>query len=134
VADGHGYPKGVMVGELDAMLSIVMAKSARDMVILQVCGELTRGNAPRLDAAVDEQLVAGPRAIIVDLSEVRMLGPEGLSVLVRLAVRAGEADLGLCLVEGERCLVVRRLEEAGLAERFEVYVTVDDAVASLRPS
>jgi hypothetical protein len=82
---------------------------------------------------VDEQWAAGPRAIIVDLSQVRAVRIEGLTVLVGLAVRAGEADLGLCLVDGERRLLVRRLEEAGLPDLFAVYATVDDALASLRP-
>jgi anti-anti-sigma regulatory factor len=68
---------------------------------------------------VDEQWATGPRAIIVDLSQVRAVRTEGLSVLVGLAVRAGEADLGLCLVDGERRLLVRRLEEAGLPDLFE---------------
>ena len=49
-------------------------------------------------------------------------------------VGLGAPPLGLCLVDGERRLLDRRLEEAGPADLFEVYTTVDDARASLRPS
>jgi len=82
----------------------------------------------------DEPLVAGPHAIIVDLSQVRMFGPEELSALIRFTVRAGEADLGRCLVDGAWRLLVGWFEEAVLADLFEVYAVVDDALASLPPS
>ena len=46
----------------------------------------------------------------------------------------GEADLGRCLVDGAWRLLVGRFEEAVLADLFEVYAVVDDALASLPPS
>jgi anti-sigma B factor antagonist len=65
---------------------------------LTVRGELDLATAPKLAAAVDEELAAGPTALVVDLTPTVFLDSSGARQLVLTARRAQEAGAALHVI------------------------------------
>jgi anti-sigma B factor antagonist len=85
---------------------------------------------PRLERLVEEQLASAPRLLVLDLSGLTSLEPEGVQALVRVAYRAGEQDIGLCLVIPDDGRIERALREAGSLDLFELHGSIDSALTS----
>ena len=66
----------------------------------------------------------------MDLSAVSVLKPGAVPTLVHVAFRAGEADIGLCLLTTDGT-VRQPLDSAGVTELFETYPTTGAALRSL---
>jgi hypothetical protein len=66
---------------------------------------------------------------VLDLSEADEMRPAGLAMVVQLAVRAGELDVGLCLVWSNAVLSV--IAGAGLRELFDLHSSIEEALTAL---
>lgn len=84
------------------------------------------GRALRRLAAV--VLTEAPPLVLVDLSAVDAVTVHGVAALVRVAESAGEADIGLAVVLGDRLRAA--LVESDVLDLFELYGTVDEALAA----
>jgi anti-anti-sigma regulatory factor len=88
------------------------------------------GTARTLERAALALLGSAPRFVVLDLSELVMLGRAGVAALVRVAERAGESDVGLCLViAGEG--VQQDLVAADALDLFEIHPSLDAAVRAM---
>ncbi|MGY1606345.1 MULTISPECIES: STAS domain-containing protein [unclassified Geodermatophilus] len=65
---------------------------------LRVRGELDIATVPRLAECVEAELAAGPRSLVIDLTDTTFLDSSGARQLVRSARRAAEAGTSLQVV------------------------------------
>ena len=103
-----------------------------DAIILTVCGEVDGLTAPRLRMAITEAFdrLSG-RPLVVDLTDVTLLGSPGLQIL---RDSAGEAVhhqglRPLRIVVDETRPVVRPIEIVGLDQILSLYHRIADALA-----
>jgi anti-anti-sigma factor len=101
-----------------------------DVVIVRVSGAVNPVTAPVLAALVGKQLLRMPH-VVLDLGEVSVLGPQGLTVLLMLYQEAMAPGVELQIVGVERDAVRRPLHARGLAQLVRFDATVDAVVASL---
>ncbi|NMH96792.1 STAS domain-containing protein [Pseudonocardia sp. K10HN5] len=99
-------------------------------MIVHASGRLDRATALRLRQLLDDQLAAAPRAIVLDLTSVSVVEPDGVETLDYVARRAGEADIGLGLVTVDGA-VIRALATAGVDALFDVYPSTEAARRAL---
>jgi anti-anti-sigma regulatory factor len=95
--------------------------------LLQARGELILATLDTLLDHLDHELYSGAKAIVLNLSELSVLGVDALPALADVAYRAGEADVGLYVVGTD--VVQMALRIAGNLELFDLYRDVADAVA-----
>jgi anti-sigma B factor antagonist len=100
--------------------------------LLEVAGELDLSSAPRLKWALAAALEDGAREIIVDLSRVGFIDSTALGVLVG-AQRSlhGGARMAIACPHAH---LMRILELTGLDGTFEIFPTLDGALAHCRGS
>ncbi|MEV6320019.1 STAS domain-containing protein [Nocardia sp. NPDC051787] len=103
----------------------VQVRSADDVVIVTVHGEIDMASAPRLQSALDEALRDTPPAVVVDMSNVGFLGSAGLSVLVAASEAAGSGRLRVVPSDAAR----RPIELTALDQLLTVFDSVEDALA-----
>ncbi|MBF6301795.1 STAS domain-containing protein [Nocardia amamiensis] len=103
----------------------VQVRSADDVVIVTVHGEIDMASAPLLQAALDEVLRGTPPAVVVDMSNVGFLGSAGLSVLVAASEAAGSGGLRVVPSDAAR----RPIELTALDQLLRVFGTVEEALA-----
>jgi anti-anti-sigma regulatory factor len=94
---------------------------------MQARGELISATVDTLLDHLDRELCSGAKAIVLDLSELSVLGVDAVPALADVAYRAGEADVGLYVVGID--VVQMALRIAGNLELFDLYRDVADAVA-----
>ena len=82
-----------------------------------------------LGSAIDAALARRPWGIVLDLGPLDAVTSAGMAMLVRVAVAAGEHDIGLSVVctDVVRCAIGRM----DLAELFELHDALDAALAAL---
>ena len=103
---------------------------ADDYVRLTLRGELDAANSVRLRELLTGMTTAGQSRIVVDLDGVTFLDSTGLGVLVGALKETRSNDGALHLV----CTTpqVRRLFDiTGLATRFDLFDSADQAIAAL---
>jgi anti-anti-sigma factor len=98
--------------------------------VVHVSGCLDHRTAPDLQHLLNDQLATAPWASVVDLSALSVLKPDAIPTLVHVAYRAGEANIGLCLVTADYTLN-GALATAGVQEIFEIYPTTEAALRAL---
>lgn len=118
--DGPGRPE---------MLLVYVDVPVPSIRVLGLRGDLNTLTAPDVEQIIDGQLAMAPRAIIVDLTELEFLGPDGVFVLVCGACRAGLDGIGFCL-SGASQAVARSLQASGLVELLDLHETVEDALVT----
>jgi anti-anti-sigma regulatory factor len=74
-------------------------------------------------------LASAPPFVLVDLSTVDTVTADGVAALVAVAETAGEADIGLVVVAGDRMRAA--LAESDVHDLFELYETVDEALETM---
>jgi anti-sigma B factor antagonist len=100
------------------------------IVLLQVKEErLDAHNADELKQTLNNLFGAGKSGVVVDLKEVRFIDSSGLGALVSgfKNASARQADLKL---SGLQSQVKSMFELTRLHRVFEIYTTMDDALAS----
>jgi anti-anti-sigma factor len=96
--------------------------------VVTVRGEVDLASAPSLKATLDP-LVEPGTGLVVDMSDVTFCDSSGLSVLVQcreLASDSGADPLRLVIT---RPSITRVFDVTGLDQVFEIYASLDDAVA-----
>ena len=78
-----------------------------------------------LQRVAADVIACAPALILVDLSAVGTVTADGVAALVVVAETAGEADIGLEVVAGQRMRAT--LAENDVHDLFELYETVDEA-------
>ncbi len=89
---------------------------------------LQRVAADVLASAADVLASAAP-FVVVDLSAVDTVTADGVAALIVVAETAGEADIGLAVVAGDRMRAA--LAENDVHDLFELYETVDEALEAM---
>ena len=114
-------PTPVYVSTDDVRPGIVRVRAA--------AGTLASFAVAELGSTIDAALARRPWGIVVDLRPLDAVTPAGLGMLVRVAVAAGELDIGLSMV----CPDVLRsaLTQPGLSELFDLNRDLDTALAAL---
>ena len=114
------------------MLGLTVEVDERDGVtVLVVGGELDLGSTPRLRDAAVKRLLAGDRALVLDLAGLEFLDSTGLGVVVAVLKRARTlgADLRL-VVTRER--VLAPFAVSGVDGLLPIHDDREDAVAAAR--
>jgi anti-anti-sigma factor len=98
-------------------LTIRLGHLRAGVPVVHVSGRLDQLTVSDLQHLLNDQLAAAPWAIVLDLSALSVLKPCAVPVLVYVACRAGEADIGLCVIaEG----TVSRTLATAAPELFEI--------------
>lgn len=111
-----------------ALASVVVDRTASDIVVLHVSGELDTTSSSELTTPLESHVVSGNRAVVVDLGGVRFLGSAGLEALVLGQQRASHAGIDFVVVASTRA-ALRPIEATGLGSVFTILGSVDEAVA-----
>jgi anti-sigma B factor antagonist len=100
--------------------------------LVTVVGELDLASAPDLKWALSDALGSGAVQLVVDLSEVTFIDSTALGVLVgaRRHLRPGAR----MAIAGMAPTVLNIFELTGLDSTFEMFATVEEALASMRGS
>jgi anti-sigma B factor antagonist len=110
------------------------------VTVLAVGGEIDMVTAPRLEKAIDDVLADDPPTLVIDLTEVTLLASAGLRllatanerfVLATANKRSGESG-GFAVVAGAPA-TIRPIELTDLNEVFDLYLSLDDALAAMGP-
>lgn len=98
--------------------------------VVRVTGEVDVHSAPHLQSGLIAVFDSGPRAVVLDLSQLMFIDSTGLGALVAALNVAAEREIDFLLAEAS-VRVTRLLEITGLDRVFTVYPGIDDAVADL---
>ncbi len=119
---------GVTRGEADGLRRQPVEGVERHdgSVVVRLAGELDLYNAAAVRQAFEQAGAQSPATLVADLSEVTFVDSTTLGVLV-------EAQKGLregtrLILAGPTADVRRALDVSGLARRFDVRASVDDAL------
>jgi anti-sigma B factor antagonist len=104
-------------------------RSVDGVVVIAVSGTVDAITVPQLSAALEAAFAQTPPAVIADLSGVEFLASAGMSVLVE-ANDSAPASLRYAVV-ADGAATSRPMKLVGLDEVFEVYATLDEALADL---
>jgi len=97
-------------------LTIDSAYLARDVICLDVTGDVDMASSAALDTAIREALTApGITRILVDLSRVTFLDSTGINTLVQDRQRAGDQNIHLQVVNPST-MALRALDLTGVLE------------------
>lgn len=112
---------------MDLMLNEYSA--APDITVVEVSGEIDVYTAPRLRETLVSLVDTGNYRLIVDMERVEFLDSTGLGVLVGglKRVRAHDGGIDLVCTQGR---ILRIFRITGLSKVFNIFDTVDEAVAS----
>ncbi|MEU7765774.1 STAS domain-containing protein [Nocardia sp. NPDC049190] len=102
----------------------VQARSAGDVLIVTVHGEIDMASAPQLQSALEQALLETPRTVVVDMSNVGFLGSAGLSVLLAASEATGPGGLRVVPSDAAR----RPIEVTALDRLLTVFDTIEAAV------
>jgi anti-anti-sigma regulatory factor len=97
--------------------------------LLRATGVLREAAGRALHRVAADVLAGAPPFVLVDLSAVHTVTPDGVAALVVVAETAGEADIGLVVVAGDRMRAA--LAENDVHDLFELYETVDEALKAM---
>jgi anti-anti-sigma factor len=101
-----------------------------DIAVLAVGGEIDMVTAPQFEKAIDDVLADDPPTFLIDLTEVTLLASVGLRLLATANERFSESG-GFAVVAGAPA-TIRPIELTDLNEVFDVYLSLDDALAAMR--
>ena len=109
------------------------------IAVLRVCGEIDMVTAPFFEKAIDDVLADDPPTLVIDLTEVTLLASVGLRLLATANKRFVLATAnkrfresgGFAVVAGAPA-TIRPIELTDLNEVFDLYLSLDDALAAMR--
>ena len=120
-----------MTVELSELKARSAGRGLDNVLVVRVAGEVDLRTAPQLKEALDETVerMTGGR-VIVDLTDVFLLGSPGLAVLATAAALADRHSCQLGIVVGVNTLVRRSIEVTGLDQVLALCVNVVEAANS----
>lgn len=95
--------------------------------VVAVSGDVDMATAPQLSKHVADAVAEGPDVVVVDLTDVRLLGSSGLAVLVSANAQS-PPEVPIRIVASGRS-TTRVLEMTGLDQTLAVYPTRAAALA-----
>lgn len=101
----------------------------RDIVAVVVSGTLDENNCNYLLECVEEEILDGRKKLILDCGQLEYISSMGLGMLVRVNSRMKKigGDVKLAAVHGT---VAQVMAVVGLSRMFQIYPSVDDAIAA----
>lgn len=105
----------------------------RDVLILKADGGIASTNAEEFVAELTRVARSGIRKLVVDCAGLGYISSTGVGVLVRLHNKMWNAG-GHVKVASVRGPVFRILEMTKLAQLFEIYPSVEEALGAFRRS
>ncbi|WP_214366118.1 STAS domain-containing protein [Pseudonocardia sp. H11422] len=127
----RGGPGQVQVTGRHQLFTVAVDKLTPRVQVVRLAGELDVLTAPQLERVLAGLLSSAPRVVFLDVSRLTFLSAAGMNVLVRAAYRAGEVDIGFCLVGASRA-GARTLDAAGMGSLFETFDGIEQALGALR--
>jgi anti-anti-sigma factor len=129
VSDLSGVPEA---GALDTgtALGLSVTQPAPGLRLVEVAGELDSLTAATLRDRLDEQLVARPAHLVIDLAAVTFMGSAALAVLLQCSAQLPPGST-LHLSGTVRRAVHRPLMVTGLLPLFNTYLTLVDALTHI---
>ncbi len=103
----------------------------RDVLILKADGGIDSTNAEQVVADLTRLVEAGVRKLVVDCTGLGYISSAGVGVLVRLHKKLWTVG-GHAKVASVRGPVFRLLELTKLADLFEIYPSVEEALSAFR--
>jgi anti-sigma B factor antagonist len=102
---------------------------SRDIVSVVLSGTLDENSCDYLLGCVEDTIVAGRKKLILDCRQVTYISSLGLGTLVRVNSRMKKigGDVKLASVNGT---VAQLMGVVGLNRIFQIYPSVDDAIAA----
>ena len=97
-------------------------------VVVRLGGELDLYNSAEVGSALDEAGTGAPPQLVVDLTEVVFVDSTALGTLVE--AKKGVPQGTRLVLAAPNAEVTRALEVSGLGQHFEVFDSVEDALAS----
>jgi anti-sigma B factor antagonist len=124
-------PPTRLADEVDDQIRLRLLRPAAGQVVLEVGGEVDMLTSPQLRSVVLEQFASdsGLELLVLALDDVTFLGTSGLAVLIEVRDASHAAGIGLRLACTAR-RVMRPLAIAGLVPLFDIYPSVDEALAA----
>lgn len=122
-----------VAGSADQQPELAVTYPQDGICVLAVHCDLDMQTAPSFAQLLTQELGAGNRALVVDLSGCEFLGSSGLAALVEAKHRADSTSTSL-LLAGLNRVASRALEATGLESLFTTHTTVADAISSLGTS
>jgi anti-sigma B factor antagonist len=113
-------------------VDLKLGHHAKDGIeVIDVQGEIDMYTAPRLRELLIDLVSQGSYQLVVNLDKVGFLDSAGLGVLVGglKRVRAHDGSLDLVCTQQR---ILKILKIAGLTEVFDIYQTVDQAIAATK--
>lgn len=107
----------------------VDVRRSGDASVIRLAGEIDMLTTPTLRARVTEELQEGPSILVLDMLAVEFLGSSGLALLVEALDESRNRSVALRLVADSRP-VSRPLQATGLTDLFDMYSSVEDALAA----
>lgn len=101
------------------------------VALVQLAGDIDLAAAPQVEAALDAPSPAGFEGVLVDMMSLRFMDSSGIRALLLAGKRFGAEGLGWALALGEASGVRRVLALSGLEDRLPLYVSREEALASL---
>jgi anti-sigma B factor antagonist len=96
-----------------------------------VLGEVDLLTVPRLRAELDTVMSRHARPVVLDMAHVRLLSPDALIELARVAALGRERGEPLRVVVDERRPVLRPIQLTGLDQVLALCASVDEALGVL---
>jgi anti-anti-sigma factor len=110
--------------------AIATSVERRDgLTVLLVDGVVDLATSPPLEELLTELIDEGPKALIVDLTEVSFLASVGLRILAETHERIGGTGKFAVVATGP--VTARPIQLTKLDEFLALYPSVDEAVAAL---
>jgi len=106
---------------------------AEDAVVLAAGGELDFEASPQLRERIADQLNAGKRRVVLDLSAVTFIDSTAIGALVGAAMRMREHDEGSIAVacSDDNRRVLRIFDIAGVESMVALYPSREEALSAL---
>jgi anti-anti-sigma factor len=101
----------------------------KDIVAVVLSGRLDENNCNYLLDCIEEEILEGRKKLILDCGHLNYISSMGLGRLVQVhsRMRKRGGDVKLAAVQG---VVAQVLSVVGLNRIFQIYTTVDDAIAA----
>ncbi len=119
---------GSQTDEVD--FSISQRRVDEHTCIVSVAGDLDLATAPKLKWALVDQVAAGASKLVVDLFNVPFIDSTAVSVLV--GTRRSLAGAGELAIATDQPNVLQIFEVTGLDAAFEIFPTIEAALAHLQ--
>lgn len=115
----------------EVALAVTAEMVTPTVVVVRPVGDVDTATVDQLRNTIDDQVGHGAQYVVLDLAGVDFLGSAGLALLVSQR-EAALARAGALRIAAAPRAASRPLELTGLAELFELYDAVEDALADLR--